>query len=162
MVSVKEVSLMIVGSVVALVLNVIYNKSLEWLSKLEVKDSKNALLMVMSGTTSVVVAAVFVVWLICKMFGERAQTIEGRRSINDRANSTYNHNVSDASLLRSPNMSFIPNSHPMNSTYNVSSSSSRLNDTRIIKACREPCVFKKGVDAKAWFTRFKFFVRERT
>ena len=23
------------------------------------------------------------------------------------------------------------------------------------------CVFKKGVDAKAWFTRFKFFVRER-
>lgn len=36
MVSVREVSLMIVGSMVALVLNVIYNKSLEWLSKLEV------------------------------------------------------------------------------------------------------------------------------
>jgi hypothetical protein len=159
MVSVREVSLMIVGSMVALVLNVIYNKSLEWLSKLEVKDSKNALLVVMSGTTMVVVGAVVVVWLICKVFGERTQTIEGRRSINDRANSTYNPNVSDVSLLRSPNMSCIPN--PMNSTYNVSSSSSRLNDTRIIKACREPSVFKKGVDAKAWFTRFKFFVRER-
>jgi hypothetical protein len=159
MVSVREVSLMIVGSMVALVLNVIYNKSLEWLSKLEVKDSKNALLVVMSGTTIVVVGAVVVVWIISKVFGEKTQTIEGRRSINVRANSTYNPNVSDVSLLKSPNMSCIPN--PMNSTYNVSSSSSGLNDTRIFKACREPSVFKKGVDAKAWFTTFKFFVRER-